>query len=216
MIALRTNTWRGNPPPPLGHDPEGKVLGILGMGGIGRNLKTKMEAFGMKVQYHNRHELSEEKSGGAKYVGFEELLKTSDVISLNLPLNVRPILYSSLSFSLFSTNPGFSSASKPHTTHILSTPQFALMKPGVIIVNTARGAVMDEAALVKALDEGIVASVGLDVYEEEPSVHPGLVKNENVMLLPHMGTWTVEVSLFFLHFSLYFPSYPLSGGKRVW
>ncbi|KAL9098274.1 MAG: hypothetical protein Q9187_009687, partial [Circinaria calcarea] len=87
MIALRTNAWRGNPSPPLGHDPKGKVLGILGMGGIGRNLKTKMEAFGMRVQYHNRHEMSEEKSGGARYVGFEELLKTSDVISLNLPLN---------------------------------------------------------------------------------------------------------------------------------
>lgn len=69
------------------------------------------------------------------------------------------------------------------------------MKSGVIIINTARGAVMDEAALVKALDDGVVASVGLDVYEEEPKVHPGLVNNERVMLLPHMGTWTVEVSL---------------------
>ena len=68
------------------------------------------------------------------------------------------------------------------------------MKHGVIIINTARGAVMDEAALVKALDDGVVASVGLDVYEEEPKVHPGLVANERVTLLPHMGTWTVEVS----------------------
>ncbi|KIW06647.1 hypothetical protein, variant [Verruconis gallopava] len=94
MQALRDGKWRGHPPPPLGHDPEGKVLGILGMGGIGRNLKRKAEAFGMKVQYHNRSKLSEEMSGGAKYVSFDELLSTSDVLSLNLPLNVsRAHLY---------------------------------------------------------------------------------------------------------------------------
>ena len=88
LLNLRKGEFRGKKPPPLGHDPEGKVLGILGMGGIGRNFAKKAEAFGMKVQYHNRNALSEELSGGAKYVGFEELLKTSDVISLNLPLNV--------------------------------------------------------------------------------------------------------------------------------
>jgi len=94
MLALREGKWRGNPAPPLGHDPQGKVLGILGMGGIGRNLKKKAEAFGMTVQYYNRNKLSEELSGGAKYVGFEELLKTSDVLSLNLPLNVSlPLIY---------------------------------------------------------------------------------------------------------------------------
>jgi len=89
MVALREKKWRGSPPPPLGHDPQGKVLGILGMGGIGRNLKIKAEVFGMKVQYFNRRQLSEELSAGAKYVSFDELLATSDVISLNLPLNVR-------------------------------------------------------------------------------------------------------------------------------
>jgi len=167
MLALRAGQWRGNPAPPLGHDPQGKVLGILGMGGIGRNLKKKAEAFGMSVQYYNRNKLSEELSGGAKYVGFEELLKTSDVLSLNLPLN-------------------------KHTRHIISTAQFDLMKPGVVIVNTARGAVIDEAALVQALKDGKVWSVGLDVYEEEPKIHPGLIENPHVMLVPHMGTWTVE------------------------
>lgn len=70
-----------------------------------------------------------------------------------------------------------------------------MMKSGVIIVNTARGAVMDEAALVEALDSGKVASCGLDVFEEEPRVHPGLIRNPNVMLLPHMGTWTVETMM---------------------
>lgn len=89
MFALRNGHWKGSPPPPLGHDPQGKVLGILGMGGIGRNLMKKASAFGMTTQYHNRTKLSDELSGGAKYVGFDELLSTSDVISLNLPLNVR-------------------------------------------------------------------------------------------------------------------------------
>lgn len=88
MTALRAGHWKGSPAPPLGHDPQGKVLGILGMGGIGRNLMKKAQAFGMTCQYHNRSKLSEELSGGAKYVSFDELLATSDVLSLNLPLNV--------------------------------------------------------------------------------------------------------------------------------
>lgn len=99
MIALREGKWRGNPAPPLGHDPQGKVLGILGMGGIGRNLMKKAAAFGMTTQYYNRSKLSEELSGGAKYVSFDELLATSDVLSLNLPLNVR----CSYKLSLFET-----------------------------------------------------------------------------------------------------------------
>ncbi|KAI9748059.1 MAG: hypothetical protein M4579_007322 [Chaenotheca gracillima] len=169
IFALREGKFRGIPPPPLGHDPEGMVLGILGMGGIGRNLKKKADAFEMKVQYHNRSQLSEEMAGGAKYVSFDELLATSDVISLNLPLNAN-------------------------TRHIISTKEFEKMKKGVVIVNTARGAVMDEAALVAALDSGKVFSCGLDVYEEEPKVHPGLVANPHVLLVPHMGTWTVETA----------------------
>ncbi|KAL9092162.1 MAG: hypothetical protein Q9165_004595 [Trypethelium subeluteriae] len=167
MLALRNGDWRGKSGPPLGHDPEGKVLGILGMGGIGRNLKKKAEAFGMQVQYFNRSKLSDELAGGAKYVSFDELLATSDVLSLNLPLN-------------------------KNTRHIISTKEFDKMKKDIVIVNTARGAVIDEDALVKALDKGQVLSCGLDVYEEEPKIHPGLVANPHVMLVPHMGTWTVE------------------------
>ncbi|KAJ5570124.1 uncharacterized protein N7459_009554 [Penicillium hispanicum] len=167
MQALREGKWRGQPSPPLGHDPQGKVLGILGMGGIGRNLKKKAEAFGMKVIYHNRRQLSDELSGGAQYVTFDELLSTSDVLSLNLPLN-------------------------KNTRHIINKTAFTKMKDGVVIVNTARGAVIDEAALVEALDSGKVFSAGLDVFEEEPKIHPGLVSNPNVMLVPHMGTWTKE------------------------
>ena len=168
MLSLRQDQWRGNPPPSLGHDPEGKILGILGMGGIGRNLARKAAAFDMEIQYHNRTPLSRELSGGAKYVSFDELLRTSDAISLNLPLN-------------------------QHTRHIIGSAEFEKMKPDVVIVNTARGAVMDEDALVKALEEGKVSSCGLDVYEDEPEIHKGLVANPKVMLLPHLGTWTEEV-----------------------
>ncbi|KAI9887692.1 MAG: hypothetical protein M1823_000441 [Watsoniomyces obsoletus] len=168
MCALREGHWRGKPRPPrLGHDPEGKTLGILGMGGIGRNLRDKALAFGMTVQYHNRKKLDEHRAGRATYVEFDELLRTSDVISLNLPLNDK-------------------------TRHIISAAEFDQMKDGVVIVNTARGAVMDEDALVRALNSGKVFSCGLDVYENEPEVHPGLVDNRNVMLVPHMGTWTAE------------------------
>ena len=84
------------------------------------------------------------------------------------------------------------SNSKKNTRHIISTPEFAKMKNGVVIINTARGAVMDEDALVKALESGQVLSCGLDVFEEEPKVHPGLIANPHVLLLPHMGTWSVE------------------------
>lgn len=87
-----------------------------------------------------------------------------------------------------------------NTHHIISTPEFNQMKPGVVIVNTARGAVMDEEALVQALDSGKVSSAGLDVFEDEPQVHPGLIRNPKVVLIPHMGTWTLEVCI-----SLSFP-----------
>ncbi|KAL9130973.1 MAG: hypothetical protein Q9217_000962 [Psora testacea] len=167
LINLRKGEFRGKEPPPPGHDPEGKVLGILGMGGIGRDMKKKAEALGMSVVYHNRRELDPGLARGAKYVSFEELLEASDVISLNLPLNNS-------------------------THHIISAPEFEKMKTGVVIINTARGPVMDEAALVEALQSGKVFSAGLDVYEEEPKVHPGLMENEHVMLLPHMGTATYE------------------------
>ncbi|KAI1170184.1 glyoxylate reductase [Nemania sp. FL0916] len=168
IMAIRDRTWTGHvPPPPLGHDPQGKMLGILGMGGIGRNLKRKVEVFGMRCIYHNRSRLHPEQADGAEYVGFDELLAKSDVLSLNLPLNKK-------------------------TRNIISTNEFAKMKRGIIIVNTARGGVLDEDALVRALDEGQVLSVGLDVYQNEPDIHPGLLSNPHVCLLPHMGTSSVE------------------------
>ncbi|KAL2107134.1 hypothetical protein VUR80DRAFT_5661 [Thermomyces stellatus] len=168
IMAIRNGTWTGHvPPPPLGHDPDGKTLGILGLGGIGLNLKKKAEAFGMRVIYHNRRRLDDEMADGAEYVSFDDLLARSDVLSLNLPLNAK-------------------------TRNIISTNEFQKMKKGIVIVNTARGGVMDEDALVKAIDAGIVSSVGLDVYQNEPNIHPGLLSNPHVCLLPHMGTSTVE------------------------
>lgn len=88
LFALRQGQWKGAPAPPLGRDPQGKVLGILGMGGIGRNMMKKCEVFGMRTIYHNRRKLEGEAAGGAEWVGFEELLARADVLSLNLPLNV--------------------------------------------------------------------------------------------------------------------------------
>lgn len=167
MFALRRGEFKGNTTPAYGHDPQGRTLGILGMGGIGRNMSKKAAAFGMTTIYHNRRKLDDEKAGGAKYVSFEELLKGSDVLSLNLPLN-------------------------PKTRHVIGAEQFKLMKPSCIVINTARGAVMDEAALVDALDNGVIAGAGLDVFEEEPQIHPGLINNEKAILLPHMGTWTTD------------------------
>ncbi|KAH8727621.1 glyoxylate/hydroxypyruvate reductase [Phaeosphaeriaceae sp. PMI808] len=167
MATLREGNWRGHQQPPLGYNPRDKTLGILGMGGIGQNLGKKAEAFGMRIIYHNRSKLSNEEAGAAEYVTFEDLLEQSDVVSINLPLNAE-------------------------TRHIISTHEFGQMKDGVVIVNTARGAVIDEEALVKALDSGKVASAGLDVYENEPNIHPGLVSNPHALMLPHMGTWTVE------------------------
>jgi glyoxylate reductase len=137
------------------------------MGGIGSAVAHRAKAFGMKIQYHNRTRLPAEKEMGAEYVAFDTLLGTSDVLSLNLSLN-------------------------PSTRHIIGRQQFEKMKDGIIIVNTARGPLIDEAALVDALGSGKVWSAGLDVFEEEPEIHPGLLEAENVVLLPHMGTATYE------------------------
>lgn len=167
MANLRSGEFRGTIPPPLGHDPEGKVLGILGRSGIGRNMAKKAATFGMTTIYHNRRELDASQADGAEYVSFEDLLRCSYVLSLNLPLNAK-------------------------ARHMISTEQFALMKPTAVVVNTARGAIIDEAALVDALDNGIIAGAGLDVFEDEPKIHPGLLNNERVILLPPVGTYTFE------------------------
>ncbi|BCR86590.1 D-mandelate dehydrogenase-like dehydrogenase [Aspergillus chevalieri] len=165
LTSIREGQWLGKST--LGRDPKGKVLGILGMGGIGREMANRAKAFGMKIQYHNRSRLSSELEGDATYVSFDELLATSDVLSLNLALNES-------------------------TRHIIGEKEFGKMKDEIVIVNTARGALIDEKALVAALESGKVLSAGLDVYENEPVVESGLIKNPRVMLLPHIGTMTYE------------------------
>ena len=165
-IALRAGQWRGGMQ--LTHDPDGKMLGILGMGGIGSAVAKRAVPFGMQIQYHNRKPVTKDKNNvGAQYVGFEALLRTSDVISIHLPLNRS-------------------------TRGIIGAREFEMMKPGVVIVNTARGPLMDESALVNALESGKVWGAGLDVYEREPIVHEGLMKNENCVLMPHVGTASLE------------------------
>ncbi|KAF4419197.1 hydroxyacid dehydrogenase [Fusarium acutatum] len=152
---------------PFGRDPEGKVLGILGMGRIGRALKARCDPFGIITQYHNRSALPSEQAADARYVSFEKLISESDIISIHVPLNAE-------------------------TKHLIGAEEINKMKDGVIIVNTARGAVIDENALAEALDLGKIGSVGLDVYEHEPMINKRLVENERALLVPHLGTHTVE------------------------
>ena len=167
--AVRAGKWRGNMT--LGHDPGGKVLGILGMGGIGRALARRAVPFGLQIQYHNRRPVfGELNPTNATYVTFEELLRTSDIISIHLPLSEA-------------------------TRHMLGPEQFGMMKDGVVVVNTARGSIIDENALVEALESGKVFGAGLDVFENEPDVHPGLAANGNVVLLPHAACLTVEIQV---------------------
>ncbi len=167
--SLRAGQWRGEMS--LGHDPDGKILGILGMGGIGSAVARRALAFGFKLQYHNRSPLSPERNPwGAVYVDFETLLRTSDVISVHLPLEEK-------------------------TRGMIGGKEFEIMKNGVVLVNTARGAIIDEQALVGALRSGKVFGAGLDVYEKEPEVSKDLLDNENVVLLPHLGTATVETQV---------------------
>ena len=127
----------------------------------------RARAFGCKIIYHNRSRLSSDLEGDAKYVSFDELLAQSDILSLNLALNAK-------------------------TRHIISAPQFDKMKDGVVIVNTARGALINEKDLVSALDSGKVASAGLDVFEDEPKVEEGLLRNDRIFIVPHIGTMTYE------------------------
>ncbi|CAK7204601.1 hypothetical protein SEUCBS139899_007359 [Sporothrix eucalyptigena] len=173
LTSIREGNWRGvNGPPPLGHDPQGKTIGILGMGGIGRTVARKAHAaFGMKIRYHNRNRLAPEieaEAGGAEFVPqLADLLANVDVLSINVPLNA-------------------------HTRHMIGAEQFAQMKRGIVVINTARGAVIDEQALVDALASGQVSAAGLDVFENEPEVHPELMKSDKALIVPHMGTSTVE------------------------
>ncbi|CDZ96902.1 2-hydroxyacid dehydrogenase [Phaffia rhodozyma] len=149
-------------------DPENKTLGIVGMGGIGSVVAKRMAlGWGMKILYHNRNQIKDGQPGSEyEYCSsLEEMLGKADVVSLNLPLNAN-------------------------TAKSFGEKQFAWMKDGSVLVNTARGGVVDEPALLAALKSGKLYSAGLDVFPDEPNVNPEFFSMENVILLPHMGTET--------------------------
>lgn len=148
----------------------GKRLGIVGMGRIGQALARRARAFGMQVHYHNRKAVSpriEEELGATWWDDLDEMLARMDVISLNCP------------------------ATKD-THHLLSAERLARLQPHAILINTARGELIDEAALADAVARRSLYGVGLDVFENEPAIHPGLIANPHVVLLPHLGSATLE------------------------
>lgn len=149
----------------LGHDVHHAQLGIVGFGRIGRGVAKRARGFSMKVRYHDAQPVPPEVSRelGADYLPLEELLRTSDFISLHVPL-------------------------MPQTHHLIDAAALALMKPSAILINTSRGPVIDEAALVQALRAGTIAGAGLDVYEHEPALAEGLRDLPNAVLLPHIGS----------------------------
>ncbi len=152
-----------------GHDIFGHTLGILGMGRIGHGVARRARGFDMRVIYHdvNRATPEQEVEWGIEYVDRETLFRESDFLSIHVPLN-------------------------ENTRHAVGGDEFALMKPTAVLVNTSRGPVVDEKALVKALESGQIASAGLDVFEEEPTVDPGLLALENIVLVPHIGSASIK------------------------
>jgi lactate dehydrogenase-like 2-hydroxyacid dehydrogenase len=153
----------------LGTGIQGKTLGIVGLGQIGRATARRARAFGMSIAYTGRRRAGSEAEAEleASFLPLDELLATADVVSLHCPLSAE-------------------------TRHLIGPRELALMKPAAFLVNTTRGPVVDEAALVDALAGGTIAGAGLDVFEHEPVVHPGLLELENAVLLPHLGSATIE------------------------
>ncbi|MEK6683918.1 MAG: D-glycerate dehydrogenase [Nitrospirota bacterium] len=167
---VRTGRWTGwNPTQLLGMDLTGRTLGIIGMGRIGQAVARRAFGFGMRLIYHNRHRLPDrlEKKYRASYQPLSRLLTAADIVSLHVPLTHE-------------------------TRHLIHRGVLDRMKSAALLVNTARGPIVDEKALVIALKKGTIAGAGLDVFEEEPKVHPGLLRLPNVVLLPHLGSATVE------------------------
>ncbi len=169
--VLHDGKWRGwGPSELLGHSLGGKLLGIVGMGRIGQAVARRAVAFGLGVVYHNRSALPAvlERQLGARYEpDLERLIASADVLTLHCPAT-------------------------PETENLLDERRLGLMKPEAYVVNTARGSLIDEDALVRALAEGRLGGAGLDVYRDEPRVHPRLLSLPNVITLPHLGSATFE------------------------
>jgi glyoxylate reductase len=173
-ILREGQKWEGwSPTWMLGHRIWGKRLGILGMGRIGTAVARRARAFGLAIHYHNRRPVdarTEEELEATYWDSFDQMLARVDIVSVNCPAT-------------------------PATYHLLSRRRLQLMRPGGVIVNTARGSIIDEAAMIERLESGELAGAGLDVFEHEPAVNPKLIKLAKagrVVLLPHMGSATIE------------------------
>jgi glyoxylate reductase len=166
---LRSGGWDAWGPKQLtGPDVWGKTLGIVGFGRIGQALARRAKGFAMDIAYHDQYRNEDaERELGARYLDLEELLRASDFVSIHTPLT-------------------------PETTHLIGAKELSSMKREAVLVNTSRGPVVDEAALADALAESRIFAAGLDVYENEPEVHPKLLELENVVLAPHIGSASIE------------------------
>ena len=166
---LRAGRWEWWGPKQLrGLDVWGKRLGILGLGRIGQAVARRARGFGMEILYHNRsRKVDAEQEIGARYLELDDLLAQSDFVSIHTPLTEE-------------------------TRHLIGAEELERMKPEAVLVNTSRGPVVDEGALADALESGRIFAAGLDVYEEEPRVHPKLLDLENVVLAPHIGSASME------------------------
>lgn len=168
---VRSGKWAGwSPSGMLGHRIGGKALGIIGMGRIGQAVAARARAFGLSILYHNRHRLplSVEEELQASYVPeLDVMLEASDIISIHCPHSAE-------------------------THELLDARRIGLLKPTAYLINTSRGEIVDEGALIDSLENGRIAGAGLDVYTHEPKVDPRLLALGNVVLLPHMGSATFE------------------------
>ena len=169
--VVRRGDWQGFKveDPLCGLRVWGKTVGIIGLGGIGQAVAHRTRGFRMSVLYHNRkRNRTAEKEFEARYCpDLYELLALADIVSVHCPLT-------------------------PQTQHLIDDHAFAAMKPNSVLINAARGAVVDEDALIRALQNGVIAGAGLDVYKNEPEVNPALIEMQNVVLSPHIGTATIE------------------------
>jgi glyoxylate reductase len=168
---VRAGRWSGwGPTSMLGHRIWGKRLGIVGMGRIGQAVARRARGFGLAVHYHNRrrvHPDIEAELEATYWESLDQMLARMDIVSVNCPHT-------------------------PATYHLLSARRLALLQPNAYIVNTSRGEVIDENALTRMLEKGQLAGAALDVFEHEPAINPKLLKRDNVVLLPHMGSATIE------------------------
>ena len=171
VAALQEDRFRGwSPNWMLGHRLQGKRLGIVGMGRIGQAVARRARAFGLQIHYHNRKQVGpdiEQELEATYWESLDQMLARMDIVSINCPHT-------------------------PATYHLLSARRLKLMQPHAYIVNTSRGEVIDENALARMIERGEIAGAGLDVFEHEPAVNPKLLRLDSVVLLPHMGSATLE------------------------